>query len=452
MSTILLKRSLNTAIPASLANGESAYTANGDIFYIGSNGAIVAIGGKRVPGVLTANQAVVTNSTNMIDQMLFGNSTVNAAINSLAFTLANSTVTFSLTKPTAAQVTSGNYFPNSGGGWSQVTGGTTNPAGSNTNIQFNDSGSFGADALLVWNKIAEALMVGNSTINVVANSSTISINGGAIIANVSGFYAGANVGLDTVKGSWGNSTVNTVVNSVGISINGGAASLTATTVTAGLLGGNQINATANISFTGANVSLPNANLSVKDLNLSGNLTVLGTVTTIDATNLQVKDSMIKLADQNAADTIDEGFYAVYNDGSTRYRGLVYDASNGNFMLFSNTLAEPTTTLDTSNTSLAVATLRAYLTSGNLISNSTGVFIGANSTYAVQLVANSITLTTPLAGTSGGTGKATVGSLSLLTGNTTNGYNELTFSATDGAILQGNTTALRWDPVIDCGTF
>lgn len=411
MSTILLKRSLNTAIPASLANGEAAYSANGDTFYIGSNGAIVAIGGKRVPGVLTANQAVVTNSTSMIDRMLFGNSSVNATINSIAFTLANSSVTFSLTKPTAAQVTSGDYFPNSGGGWSQVTGGTTNPAGSNTNIQFNDSGSFGADALLVWDKLAEALTVGNASVNVVVNSSTISLNGGA-------------------------------------------ASLTSTTLTVGVLGGNQINATANISFTGANVSLPNANLSAKDLNLSGNLTVLGTVTTIDATNLQVKDSMIKLADQNSGDLIDEGFYAAYNDGTNnRYRGLVFDASNGNFMLFSNTLAEPTTTLDTANTSLSVATLRAYLASGNLISNSTGVFIGANSSYAVQLVANSITLTTPLAGTSGGTGLASFSAGDILVANASNGFNKLSVPATDGSLIQWTSAGgVAWNATIDCGTF
>jgi hypothetical protein len=415
-----------------LANGEPAYSANGDVFYIGSNGAIIAIGGKRVPGVLTANQAVVTNSSNMIDKMLFGNSTVNATVNSIAFTLANSTVTFSLTKPTAAQVSSGDYFPNSGGGWSQVTGGTTNPGGSNTQIQFNDSGSFGADALFAWNKAAEALTIGNSTINIVSNSTVIAFNGGAA--------------------SFGNSSVNATVNSVALTLNG-VQTVNATGVSAGLLYGAQVNSAANISFTGANVSIPNANLAVKDLNVSGNLTVLGTVTTVDATNLQVKDSMIKLADQNATDTIDIGFYGLYNDGSNRYRGLVYDASNGNFMLFSNTLAEPTTTLDTANTSLAVATLRAYLASGNLISNSSGVFIGANSTYAVSLVANSITLTTPLVGTSGGTGLASFTSGDILVANSTNGFNKLSVPATDGSLIQWTSGGgVAWNATIDCGTF
>ena len=96
MTTLIkLKNSLNTSIPGSLANGEPAYTANGDVFYIGSNGQIVPIGGKRVPGTLTANQAIVTNSTNMIDLIMFGNSTVNAVINSISFGTSHKTINFS---------------------------------------------------------------------------------------------------------------------------------------------------------------------------------------------------------------------------------------------------------------------------------------------------------------------------------------------------------------------
>ena len=60
---IQIKRSLNTASPTSLANGEFAYTANGDVLFIGSNSAVLAIAGARNPGTLTANQALVANST-----------------------------------------------------------------------------------------------------------------------------------------------------------------------------------------------------------------------------------------------------------------------------------------------------------------------------------------------------------------------------------------------------
>lgn len=60
---IQIKRSLTTANPPSLANGELAFTANGDHLFIGSNGASITIAGKFNPGVLTANQALVANGT-----------------------------------------------------------------------------------------------------------------------------------------------------------------------------------------------------------------------------------------------------------------------------------------------------------------------------------------------------------------------------------------------------
>ena len=53
-----------------------AFTANGDVLYIGSNGGIVAIGGKRNPGTLTANQALVANSTSGIDKIIVANAAV----------------------------------------------------------------------------------------------------------------------------------------------------------------------------------------------------------------------------------------------------------------------------------------------------------------------------------------------------------------------------------------
>lgn len=69
-STIKIKRSSSTRVPANLSFGELAFTANGDLLYVGyPNSAPVAIGGKRNPGVLTANQALVANSTGFIDQI-----------------------------------------------------------------------------------------------------------------------------------------------------------------------------------------------------------------------------------------------------------------------------------------------------------------------------------------------------------------------------------------------
>ena len=67
-----IKRSLNNATVPNLANGELAYTANGDVLYIGhpdGSSANIRIGGEQTPGVLTANQALVANSTGKIDSL-----------------------------------------------------------------------------------------------------------------------------------------------------------------------------------------------------------------------------------------------------------------------------------------------------------------------------------------------------------------------------------------------
>jgi hypothetical protein len=66
---IQIKRSETTANPASLANGELAFSGNGDILFIGSAATVVPIAGKRFPGTLTANQALVANASSYLDQV-----------------------------------------------------------------------------------------------------------------------------------------------------------------------------------------------------------------------------------------------------------------------------------------------------------------------------------------------------------------------------------------------
>ena len=82
---IQIKRALSTSVPASLANGELAFTANGDVLYIGSNSTVVAIGGKRVPGTLTANQALVANATSYLDAIKVANATIERVYANGAF-------------------------------------------------------------------------------------------------------------------------------------------------------------------------------------------------------------------------------------------------------------------------------------------------------------------------------------------------------------------------------
>jgi hypothetical protein len=72
--------------------------------------------------------------------------------------------------------------------WSTVSGGGSGtPGGSNTQIQFNNSGSFGGDANLTFDKttailtISNTISIGNSTVNTDIIASGIIFNDGSIL-------------------------------------------------------------------------------------------------------------------------------------------------------------------------------------------------------------------------------------------------------------------------------
>jgi hypothetical protein len=101
------------------------------------------------------------------------------------------------------------------------------------------------------------------------------------------------------------------------------------------------------------------NATAVNLTLSGDLTVNGTTTTIDTTNLVVEDPLISLSRNNSGgDSLDIGFYGLYVAGGlAAYTGLFRDANDsGKWKLFELNQAEPTTTVDDSGTGYAAATL------------------------------------------------------------------------------------------------
>lgn len=359
MSTLIqLKRSLNTAVPVSLANGEFAWSSNSDVAYFGANGAIVAFGGRRIPGVLTANQAMVTNSSSFMDVVKTANLYIGAVtVNAINIT-ANSTQLGANSNSELATTAAIQTY---------VTLKAPVPGGANTFIEFNDSGLFGGSGGLTFNKTTNAFAVGNTVIV------------------------------------------------------GGGTTLTPTSIT------------------------------VQDMTLSGNLTVTGTLTTIDAANIKTKDTLIELGDQNlTTDLLSLGIFGDYgNTTITSYAGLFRDQLDlGKWKLFT-TQSKPTTIVDTANTTYAQATLQAYLVSSGLVTNSTVTNITANSTVSVALVANTLSLSTALSVLYGGTGLASVANNGILVGNTTGPMGVL--NGVDGQVLQYSGTSLVYSSV-DCGVF
>lgn len=130
-----------------------------------------------------------------------------------------------------------------------------------------------------------------------------------------------------------------------------------------------------------------------DVTIAGNLTVNGTTTTINTQTLAVEDPLIELSKDNAANSVDIGFYGKYNDGTARYLGLFSDASDSNkFRLFKGTTVQPTTTVNIAGLGYVAADL---------------VVAGLEATTGVFSTSVTVTGTAPLLyinNTTSGTGK------------------------------------------------
>ena len=529
---IQIKRSLNTASPGSLANGEFAYTANGDVLFIGSNGSVVAIGGVRNPGVLTANQALVANATGFMDTVKTANLIV-----------------------TAIQA-NGSYGSNGQVLVSNSTGvyWGTGTSGNDTYVQFNDNGVANGVAGFTFTKTSNTLFVGNTittnninvttidrnptitlagdlagsvTLTNLANgtlTATIQPNSVALGTDTTGDYVQyitAGVGLSGSANGEGSTPTVAVVANNGIAANGsgvfavaangisvtpsGINVLANTGVTAnssGVFIGQPVGTTNDVTFNditingntvlGSNTQdvvtynaqvasnfMPSANITYNignntlrwneghfknvhsvdgyfdgSVSISGNLVVSGNVYTTNVSTLSVSDPLIYLAGNNySSDLVDIGFAGnYYSGGANKHTGLFRHASDDTYYLFKGLTQEldAVNVVNVADPTFAIADLKAYLISGALVSNGQTVAITANSTINVNITANTLTLSTALAGTSGGTGLNSYTAEDILVANSTNGFRKLSLG-TSGYVLQSNGTSLVYD-VLDGGSF
>ena len=160
-------------------------------------------------------------------------------------------------------------------------------------------------------------------------------------------------GADNTLSNIGNSSLSNSTITVSDGSNTTATALGGTITFAGT--SNQV--TVSESSGTITVGLPN------NVTISGDLTVSGDTTTVNTATLAVEDPLINLATgNNSSDAVDIGFYGLYDTSGSQdlYAGLFRDAGDGKFKLFKDNQAAPTTTVNTSGTGYAVATLVANL--------------------------------------------------------------------------------------------
>lgn len=117
--------------------------------------------------------------------------------------------------------------------------------------------------------------------------------------------------------------------------------------------------------------------SVESLNITGNLTVGGTTTTVNAQDLVVSDPLIYIGEDNLSDIVDLGFVVSFTNGTYQHAGIVRDATDGKWKVFEGVSTEPTTVIDFTSASYGV--LKAGTFEGNLDGNASTVTNGIYTT-------------------------------------------------------------------------
>ena len=368
-----IKRSAGTSTPGSLSSGELAYSFASNTLFIGTpaNGVIAIAGANVASLLLTATDA---NNASTIVRRSAGGSFAGRLLGN-----ANSATTLE---------TNRNF---------SINGDIVS-----TPIAFNGSSDVTISAALST-LIGSPGTYGSTTsipvITVAANGRITSISTTTVDSSFS------------ITGDSGSTTVD---NGDSFAVTGGQG--ITSTVTDDVITLDVDNTVLRSNTSGARqvISTP---ISISgDLSVSGNLVISGETSYQNVTTLNISDPLIYLAANNySSDIVDIGFAGNYYDGSTqRHTGIIRKNGTNEYYLFTNYDKEPNTNIiNVNDASFVKANVNASYLKGNVI--------------ATTITSDTLSLTTALPVTSGGTGVNTFDAGKIVIGDGSNSLKSLTNS-------------------------
>lgn len=254
------------------------------------------------------------------------------------------------------------------------------------------------------------LYVGPGSITI--GSLTITDNSGTLEVKATSGGAAAPTLINAINNGTSNVSV---ANNADITMTAGGTlgqTISSTSITSALPHSITSSAVSSSTSTGALVVTGGVGIG-GTLYVGGDILFGGEANQLSATQLNIDDAIIYMANTNPADILDIGLLAAYNDGTHKHTGLLRDATDGVWKFFTAMTSEPTTVADFTGVTYAP------------------VKMGALTTDSV----NGLTVT------------ASTGTLTVTNGKTVSVSNTLTFTGTDSSSVAfgaGGTVAYTSD--------
>ena len=523
----ILTTGSTTSAPANIKTGELAYSYvsgtqanNGDRLYVGTgteSGGVAAsvdlIGGKyfttmldHVHGTTTANSALIVDAQKHVNELNIGSLALEASGGSGQVVTAISTSTSldggsasNSTLPTQlavktyvdAQVTLQDLDTSGDSGTGSIdldsqslavtglTGITTVAASQGITIDLDDTavtpGSYGSQtAIPTFTVDQQGRLTAAATVTV---ATALTVDGDSGTGDVSLLsddlrIIGTANEIETASSKSGTDVTLQVGLPNDVTIGN---DLTVTTdfvvgsnklTVAGATGNTLIDGTLNVN---GNVNLGNATSDT--VVIAGDLTVQGTTTTVNSTEVTLNDPVMALANNtssNTSDGLDRGVRFKWGTGSAVATGFFgFDIQTERFVftkdetVTSDDFSTPWSDAEFGNiygTGADLGNIQIGITGDNEIDTTSGnlTIDSAGGTVTVDdnlSVTGTVTLTNDLAVPHGGTGVSTFTDNGVLYGDGANALDVTAASSANGSILQANSGAApAFSNIIDGGTY